>query len=240
MKYNKSEIFKKAWRFVKTLRANIGTALKRAWAEAKAFKAGSRKEEKKMVKVVVNDDRTELYTPYSKDFVAEIKSIGGAKWNPNKSCWTIPTEALDTAKKIMLRVFGEDGETKQPTLTIRLTLEEDQYSEKSSAYTLLGKTIAKATSGRDSRVWLGEDVIFEEGKPTSTGSRNSWWTKVPSGSIIKLNNVSLTLWEEFKNDKHEGIKAEVVEDKIDREALKNEKEKLLKRLAEIKLLLGEN
>lgn len=238
-KYNRSEIFKKAWSFVKSLRFNLGSALKRAWAEAKALKMVPKKEEKRLVKVIMNDDHTELYTPYSKDFVKEIKSIGGAKWNPSKSCWTIPTEALDVAKKMMMRIFGEDGEEKQPTLTIRLTMEESQYSENCSAYTLLGKTIARAF-GRDSGAKTGENAIFEEGEPISGGSVKNWYTKVPQGCVIRLSNVSMALWEEFKDSDHAGIKAEVVEDKIDRAALENEKESLLKRLAEIKLLLGEN
>lgn len=37
----------------------------------------SKKEEKKLVKVVAKEDHVELYAPYSKDFVKEIKSIGG-------------------------------------------------------------------------------------------------------------------------------------------------------------------
>ena len=192
-----------------------------------------------MVKVVTNEDQVELYTPYSKDFVKEIKSIGGAKWNSGKSCWTIPAEALDVAQKMMMRIFGEDGETKQATLTIRLTMEENQYSDDCSAYTLLGKTIARAFS-RDSGARPGEDAIFEEGKPTSGGSARRWYTKVPQGCVIRLSNVSIALWEEFKSNDHAGIKAEVVEDKIDRDALEAEKENLLRRLAEIKMLLGEN
>lgn len=192
-----------------------------------------------MVRVVVNGDYTELYTPYSKEFVKEIKSIGGAKWSSSKSCWMIPNEAQDIAQKMMMRIFGEDGEAKQAKLTIRLTMEESQYSDYCSSYTLLGKTVARAF-GRDSGARPGEDAIFEEGKPTSGGTTRKWYTKVPQGCVIRLSNVSISLWEKFKGSTHEGIKAEVVEDKIDRDALEIEKEKLLKRLAEIKILLEEN
>lgn len=101
------------------------------------------------------------------------------------------------------------------------------------------KTIARAFS-RDSGARPGEDAIFEEGKPTSGGSARRWYTKVPQGCVIRLSNVSIALWEEFKSNDHAGIKAEVVEDKIDRDALEAEKENLLRRLAEIKMLLGEN
>lgn len=188
------------------------------------------------VNVVVNGDCAELYTPYSKQFVSEIKGIGGAKWNRDSSCWSIPSDALDIAKGIMLKVYGDNGDEKQPTLTVRVDVESSQYSEFCDAYTLLGKTVARAR-GRDSGATIGEDVIFEKGKPTSGGSAKNWYTKVPEGSVIRLSNVSMSLWEEFKASSHEGITAEVVEDKIDYAALEAEKEKLLKRLDEIEQLL---
>ena len=191
------------------------------------------------VKVVVKEEYAELYTPYSKLFVTEIKSIGGAKWKAEKSCWTIPTDALDIAKEIMMRIYGEDGDKKQPTLTVRITLEKAQYGEYCGSYTLLGKTVARAL-GRDSGAKIGEDVIFEVGKPTSGGSAKNWYAVVPMGSIIRLSNVSITLWEEFQAQDHEGIIAEVVADKIDKQALEAEKEKLLKRLAEIEKLLSDS
>lgn len=189
-----------------------------------------------MVKVIENGNNIELYTPYSKDFVVEIKSIGGARWNSDKSCWVIPKEALDFAKKAMLRIYGDDGETKESTLTIKLTFEEEKYSGKRSAYTLMGKTIARAT-GRDSGAYPCADVIFEEGKPKSGGSHANWYTIIPSGCVVRLSNVSNTLWEEFIKDNHEGIIAEVCDDKVDKGALKLERAKLLERIAEIDKLL---
>lgn len=192
-----------------------------------------------MVKVVERDSIAELYTPYSKQFIDDIKSIGGSKWNPSKSCWTVPIAALDVAKNIMMRIYGEDGETKQPTLTIRIIIEETQYGEECGSYTLLGKTIARAT-GRDNGSSPGEDVIFENGKPTSGGSRNHWYAIVPQGSIIRINNVSMSLWEEFTSNEHEhdGIKTEIIDGKINRAALEAERAKLLNRVAEIDQILN--
>lgn len=194
-----------------------------------------------MVEVLENGNNVELYTPYSKDFVTSIKSIGGAKWNAGKGCWVIPKEALDFAKDVMLRVYGDNGDADaaETTLTIRVTFNESQYSETWEPYTLMGKTIARAT-GRDSGAYPCSDVIFEAGKPTSRGSRAKWYAVVPSGCVVRLSNVSPTLWREFNAGEHDGIVAEVCNDKIDAEALRAERERLTNRIKEIDALLEGN
>lgn len=192
-----------------------------------------------MVKIIESGNNVELYTPYSKDFVAEIKNIGGSRWNVSKKCWTIPKEALDFAKDAMLRIYGDNGDEKQATLTVKLTFGETKYSQNREAYTLMGKTIARAT-GRDSGAYPCEDSIFEAGKPNSGGSKVNWYTTIPSGCVVRLSNVSTTMWKEFIESEHEGITAEICEDKVDREALELERKKLLKRLAEIDNILGGN
>lgn len=67
----------------------------------------------------------------------------------------------------------------------------------------------------------------------------NWYSIVDKGCVVLLKNVSAVLWEKFCEVPHYGIKAELVCESIDRDALEKEKAELLARLAEIDRLLGE-
>lgn len=53
----------------------------------------------------LENNKVAIYTPYNKKFVAEIKNIGGAKWNGE--AWIIPEAGLEYARDIMFDIYGE-------------------------------------------------------------------------------------------------------------------------------------
>ena len=192
------------------------------------------------IKIEVNGDIAELYTPYNQDFVNKIKGIGGAKWISSKKCWSIPSAAADAAREIMRSVFGVDDISPAETVKLRITTLEE-LSEPKKDVNLFGKCLCHAW-GRDSGGTAGQDVCYVAGAPCSSGSVKNWYSTVPSGSVIILNNVSKPLYDTYEPSDY--IKIELISEDININALKIEKEQLLKRLEELNALLerqgGEN
>lgn len=183
------------------------------------------------MKIEIRDTKAYVYTPYNPQFVREIKAIGGAKWNGVERCWMIPKASVDTARKVMMEVYGEtDLPDEGEKVTVRVAFDEDVEVERGPVV-IYGRVIASAY-GRDSGAKVGEGVTFIKGMPRSGGSRNYWETIIPEGCVVEIRNIPVAaITDDYKY--------EVVKEKaIDKEALEAEKEKLLKRLAEIEALLA--
>ena len=184
------------------------------------------------MKIEIRGNAAYLFTPYNPTFVKKIKAIGGAKWDGSERCWKIPASAVNTARSIMMDVYGEtdlpdDGEK----VTVRVSFPNGE-AECRAPIVVFGRVIASAF-GRDSGAKVGDGVVFIKGAPKSGGSRNNWDTIIPDGSIVEIRNVP----KAALNDKYE---YEIVEEKtIDRAMLEAEKAKLLNRLAEIEALLAQ-
>lgn len=123
------------------------------------------------IKIVNNGKELEIYTPYSGEFVAQIKSrVGGARWNSVKKCWTTSIEALNTVREILNTVYGfSDVDNLGKTSTVRIEVLRDFDSER-APISLFNREVARAF-GRDSGAKIAENVLFVKGKPTSGGSK---------------------------------------------------------------------
>ena len=176
-----------------------------------------------------------VYTPYNKDFVRRIKGIGGTRWNPNARAWNVPAAGIETARGIMVDIYGEsDIPAEQKMVTIRVKF-ADEYVEYCAGVSAFGKTLAYAR-GRDSGACVGDDVILETGTIGSGGSAKNWMTVIGAGSSFLLTvPESIYLRDKDKWD------TEIVENESSdskRMALIAEREKLMARLAEIEKELG--
>lgn len=188
-----------------------------------------------MMKIDVTNGKANVYTPYNPDFVKAIKGIGGAKWNTSEKCWSIPESAVDAAREIMSNVYGYNDVTENETISLRITFNE-RVSECGSDVVLFGKTLAHAY-GRDSGAMVGDDVSFISGGASSGGSRKNWASIVDEGSVAVLSNVNKSVYD--KTEPKYDITVEVLESKVNKQQLLEEKERLLKRIAEIDKLLQE-
>jgi len=186
------------------------------------------------LKIVITDKDARVCTPYNPDFVEKIKGIGSARWTG--AYWRIPIEAVDAARSIMRDVYGYDDISENETVTLKLTFNED-IREHSGDVVYFGKVLAHAYS-RDGGARVGEDVAFISGGATSGGSRKHWDSVVEEGSVAILSNVNKNVYERTKLD--EDITVELIEDKVDRMKLQGEKERLLKRVADIDRILQES
>lgn len=187
------------------------------------------------MKINIIGNLAEVYTPYNSDFVRRIKNIGGAHWNGK--CWTIPAETIDTCREIMRIVYGRcDLEESVKTVKLRLTF-NDEVSECCGDVAFFAKTLCHAY-GRDSGGRAGDDVAYIKGEPKSGGSAKNWRSIVPGGSVVVLSNVVETLFRAFDPASVPGLIVEEITEAPNRELLLAEREKLVKRIAEIDRLIA--
>lgn len=181
------------------------------------------------IRVTFEDQSAFLYTPYNTNFIDAIRNIGGAKWIRERKAWSIPAAAIDDARSIMRRVYGEcDLPDDSARVTLKLTFHEEVDALRAPVI-LFGKTIASA-SGRDSGCIVGTDVSFLSGEPVSAGSAKNWYSRILADSVVILRNVPATLLDDPLPD---GVEAVVADEKPDCAKLLQERERLLARIAEI-------
>lgn len=188
------------------------------------------------MKITIENQRANIFTPYNSNFVGKIKNIGGAKWNGSEKCWTTPIDAIDAVREIMREIYGmADNDIGGETVKLRVTVihEKSPYCQDVN---LLGKCLCHAY-GRDSGGKPGDNVAYISGSPQSGGSVKNWRSVVPDGAVIILSNVSKNLYDAYLQDPDEDYSIELVEEKISRQKLFEEKERLLARIGEIEGLL---
>lgn len=197
------------------------------------------------IKIVNNGKELEIYTPYSGEFVSQIKSrVGGARWNSVKKCWTTSIEALETVREILNTVYGfSDVDNLDKTSTVRIEVLRDFDSER-APISLFNREVARAF-GRDSGAKIAENVLFVKGKPISGGSKQYWSTTIPEGSVFDMLHIPDKVLEngekQIADMKYQYFKIVSVTPETeanDRSKLLEEKERLLARVAEINKELG--
>lgn len=186
--------------------------------------------------IKVENGNASLFTPYNPDFVSKIKRIGGAKWDGAKKCWTVSEAAIDSVRTIMTDVYGHDDQAVDETVSVRIKILEDIFACQ-SVVSFCGKVLSKAY-GRDTGAKAGDDVFYIAGSPKSGGSMKNWCSVVAEGSEINVVNISKKIYEKYLESPSDCIEIlSLTTNGIDEVALKDEREKLLKRIAEIDLLL---
>lgn len=195
------------------------------------------------MKIEISGGKANIFTPYNAEFVKRIKGIGGAKWNGAEKCWTIPAEAVDSARDIMMDVYGEtdipDGSEK---MKIRITALVD-IEELRAPVSFFGKNLASA-SGRDSGARVGDGVILESGTISSSGSMRNWTSMIKKGAVLTLTDVPKVLYQRDKDATTKWgdtlFTVEILKDTtVNKEKLEAEKADLLARIAEIDRLLAQ-
>ena len=183
------------------------------------------------IRIEKKDGKAHVYTPYNRDFVKNIKQIGGAHWTG--SAWSIPEDCIEDARAIMQRVYGETDIAEAEKVTVEVTA-LDEIREERASVSIFGKDLARAY-GRDSGAKVGDDASLISGDIDSGGSARYWDTVVSKGSIFKLRNVVKSKLDEY--DKSLWDVKVIEENKPNKESLNAEREKLLARVNEIDKLL---
>ena len=187
-------------------------------------------------RIDIDSGKAFITSPYNPDFISKVKLMGG-KWDAGRRVWKVDEGLIEDVRSVMREVYGRDdrGEL-SGTCTVIVSFSEDVDGYKSPV-TVFGRVIASAY-GRDSGAKVGEGCAFLEGRPESGGSMKNWCTTVPAGSRVKIMNVPKCVLSDMSLP--DGVSFMVTDDEINREALLEEKENLVKRLKEIDRLLGGN
>lgn len=187
-------------------------------------------------RIDIDSGKALITSPYNPDFVKRVKLMGG-KWDAGRRVWKVDEGFIEDVRSTMREIYGRDdrGEL-SGTCTVIVSFSEDVDGYKSPV-TVFGRVIASAY-GRDSGAKVGEGCAFLEGRPESGGSMKNWCTTVPAGSRVKIMNVPKCVLSDMSLP--DGVSFMVTDDEINREALLEEKENLVKRLKEIDRLLGGN
>jgi len=175
-----------------------------------------------------------ISTPYSQEFVARIKEVGG-KWNSGSKCWEADARAIETVRAIMRDVYGQD-DMPQEMVDVRITVGDDDIEEYTDAVTIFGKAIASAR-GRDSGARVGDGVVLESGSVKSGGSMKNWKTIIAAGSVLTVYDVPKQAVENGMGWVDWYGSYEIIAQADPKATLRAEKEALLQRLAEIERLL---
>ena len=188
------------------------------------------------ISITVKDEIVNIYVPYNKEFISEIKNIGSAKWNSDEKCWTVPEEYIDNVREMMVHIYGYSDISKNETVKVTVKFLEGVAETKDSVK-IFGKDVSKATS-RDSGARVGENVVLVSGKIESGGSRVYWESQVEEGTIFSLSKVNKNVFDKEKNNPPYKIEIFDVKDEVERKSeLIAEKEKLLSRISEIDKIL---
>jgi len=188
------------------------------------------------ISITVKDEIANIYVPYNKEFISEIKNIGSAKWNSDEKCWTVPEEYIDNVREMMVHIYGYSDISKNETVKVAVKFLEGVAETKDSVK-IFGKDVSKATS-RDSGARVGENVVLVSGKIESGGSRVYWESQVEEGTIFSLSKVNKNVFDKEKNNPPYKIEILDVKDEVERKSeLIAEKEKLLSRISEINKIL---
>lgn len=188
-----------------------------------------------MFNISVDGGKAKVSSPYNPDFISKVKALGG-KWSASDKTWVVSREIIDDVRAVMRDVYGRDDISSADTADVIVTFNRDADKYR-GPIVLFGKVIASAF-GRDSGARVGDGVSFLKGKPESGGSMKNWRTSIPSDSVVKIPDVPKVLIEGFSRDTCEyDISIQVNNRGIDKKSLLAEKDRLMKRIAEIDSIL---
>lgn len=132
---------------------------------------------------------------FNRDFINEVKSLGGTWHSPY---WCVPEENGEQLSILLLRIYGEDG-TEQERVTVVVLLDFLKEDRANAVYRMDGKILCQRRT-RDSRVQLGEDVVLLSGGfGDSGGSSSRPLVNANPKTSLRVSNVPMLLFERFKD-----------------------------------------
>lgn len=173
----------------------------------------------------------QVYTPFNSEFVAEAKKITGT-FNGEQKCWCFDERNLDLVKKILLSIYGTDGQEQQ-SVDVEITVKKTIKSELSPVC-LAGREIASARD-KNSGARIGNNISFVKDSPTSGGSAKYWTTEIPEGAVFRIFDLpsgATKLLNECDDIEYKIISAGQSKEQ-ELAQLKMERDRILARIAEL-------
>lgn len=185
-----------------------------------------------MLKIIKDNDVIKVKSSYNERFVKLSKALGG-KWA--SPYWCFASENEEKVRELCLKIYGDNGlNFEKVDLTIDLNVAEKLYFDNAIK---IGDVILCERVCNEWNVKFADNVIVIEGEFCSRGgsAKHPRVTWNSDEMKIKVKGFPKELFEQLEDKT--GIIA--TKSATDIEKLLQEKETLLKRLAEIEKMLGD-
>jgi hypothetical protein len=185
------------------------------------------------ISIVTDDKAVTLAAPYHPDLPAQARELGG-EFDGNSKSWRFDPRDEQRVRELAKSIYGTDG---TPTETVTVQINVDDYLDILNRQRgpeqlfLFGREVARRPD-RDQRVRLGQGVVvISGGFPVHGGSVKNPALAAEDDTILEVRDVPAS---------HPDITGSVtlIDAKVDTDALRAERERLLARIAEIDTLLG--
>ena len=190
------------------------------------------------MKITTTATTISVEAPYNAAFVSAAKRLGG-KWSAPK--WVFDIRNEQRVRAACMEHYGTDGLQPMDAVTLRIVFRPNHYEDR-GAITVGGREVARAFN-RDSGAKLADGIVVLDGGFTSGGSMKNWETRVRSaGATVLMRDVPRVLADRLIADGESGVESIAIEPEapvIDRDALSEERKRLLDRIAQIDALLGD-
>ena len=183
------------------------------------------------IQITKTGGKIDITSPYSADFVAAVKRIGG-KWQPSTKTWRVDERDEAHLNELLAKHYGWIPEGEGELVTFRVTLTYKNAEGK--IFSVANRDLVSRWH-RDHSPLLADGVVIVDGKfPARRGSM-----RFPLLFDYGDDPVTIEV-RDFPKAALEaaGIEYELVSTSIDPEALEAEKARLLARIAEIDALLA--
>lgn len=187
-----------------------------------------------------------ITVPYDADFIALFKKrVGRRIWHNDSKEWEILPDDIPIVRQTMIEIFGyTDEERETVAVTVDFGSETIEWADRKPVR--IAGTLIAAASGRDSGVRLREASLLSGGFD-SGGSSRYWHVIIKPETKIRTvcSKAALDRLEKDGNTwiYEEPIRISPVEQNqahVVIEALKAERNKLLARISQIDVLIGED
>lgn len=181
------------------------------------------------IEIKTIEGKTTLKSPYNPELPPKARKIGGKF---AYGLWHFDARDEQRVRDIAIEVYGTTG-TPSETKTVRINM--DDYDGDEQELWLFGRCVARRP-GRDYSVKLGDGVIVTEGGFGGRGGSVKNPRLDPrEGTVLEIRDVPAQHPEltEYAD------RIEVIDEAIDIDALTDERERLLARIAEIDAMLPE-
>ncbi len=189
----------------------------------------------KTVKLVNENGKVKVQSPFNSEFVKRAKDLGG-KWDNNSKSWIFNENVIECVKNLLLEIYGVNGETHYETCSLVV---KNLNKGGDNSIELFGRTILRGF-GRNSKIQLGDGIVWINGEKKTTGSMKNWGVLVENGTFeiqnfpierTKFNDVQKAIQEEW-------VEIKVTENKRSKEEIEKEIADLEEKLANLKVELN--
>lgn len=182
------------------------------------------------VKINREGNKLQITSPYSGAFVGRMRELNG-KWNRDLKVWEVNEEYEDKVYEAILKIYRVDLTGIEEYMIVEYCAKDFEDRDKDDIR--IGNIVTVYRPSRDSKVILRDTAIMEGEFDKSGGSvkHPAVFDRGEGYNVILRSTIYKKEYEKLSDE--EKSKLTIIKKQDKKERLLNEKEILIKRLAEI-------